>query len=215
MKNKEYRTIHHGQVEKREDGDGYDFRGLASRTGHEYTLAEFENEIWTEVIDVNAFRDVLDDDVRVLFNHSESQILGRTGAGTAKVWADIDGLKYAWKTPNTTLGKDITSMIERGDISQSSFGFSVRQKDNIWERTTLEDGRRKIKRTILKVEELYDVSPVTFPANPDTYAGRSVKDVFEDFRKAIEAEEAEIVEEIPGMSVDFAERMTLLNERII
>ncbi|MBK8196721.1 MAG: HK97 family phage prohead protease [Lewinellaceae bacterium] len=70
------------------------------------------------------------------------------------------GLKYKFEAPNTSLGNDLLESIRRGDVSQSSFGFTV--ADAKWEDLEMmKDGKKwfKTKRTILKLERLYDVSP--------------------------------------------------------
>jgi len=114
-----------------------------------------------ERIAKGAFSDaVKNSDVRALFNHDNNMILARTKSGTLKIYEDNKGLKYEFEAPNTTAGNDVLEMIKRGDISQSSFGFTVENDD--WEQR---DG--KTYRTITKVKRLYDVSPVTFPAYPD------------------------------------------------
>lgn len=162
-----------GKVEHRAaSADGFDFEGLASRVGTEYTMYEDNTEIWTEEIAPGAFDDVLGDDVRILINHKDSAILGRTKSDTAKVWVDGDGLRYSWKNPNEiSYAADLAVSITRGDIDQSSFGFKTSWRNNKWEEIPLPDGKRKYKRTIMKFDELFDCSPVTYPANPDTAVG--------------------------------------------
>ena len=116
-------------------------------------------------------------DVRALFNHDNNMILARTKSGTLKIYEDENGLKYEFEAPNTTAGNDVLEMIKRGDISQSSFGFTVENDD--WEQR---DG--KTYRTITKVKRLYDVSPVTFPAYPDaTVAVRKLDSFQQDKEK--------------------------------
>lgn len=117
-----------------------------------------------EVIAPGAFDGVLDDDVRALFNHDPNFILGRNTAGTLRLFVDKRGLGYEIEAPDTAIGRDLLKSIERGDISQSSFGFEVESDE--WE--SLDDGREK--RTITKVSRLYDVSPVTYPAYTTTEA---------------------------------------------
>ena len=73
--------------------------------------------------------------------------------------------------------------ISRGDISQSSFGFIVGEDE--WEKT--EEGNL---RTITKVERLYDVSPVTYPAYPETNAAvRSMDNWAKEVQKKNNEEE--------------------------
>ena len=113
-----------------------------------------------EIIAPGAFDDVLGDDVRALINHDYNLILARTTSGTLELSTDETGLKYEFTIPETSYGKDLAVSMERGDISQSSFAFTV--DDDTWETVNGED-----VRTITKVKRLYDVSPVTYPAYPD------------------------------------------------
>jgi len=116
-----------------------------------------------ETIAPGAFDAVMGDDVRALVNHDESKVLARTKAGTLRLDLDETGLRYEFDVPNTTYGNDLLESVNRGDISQSSFGFSVDEDE--WERGM---NGAKARRTITKVSRLYDVSPVTYPAYPDT-----------------------------------------------
>ena len=140
--------------------------------------SESEELGWfVEEIAPGAFDDVLSDDVRALYNHDENLILARTASGTLELSIDERGLRYAFDAPNTTAGNDLLESIKRGDISQSSFGFRV--KEDKWEDMEMEQNGKKwfkTKRTIMKVERLFDVSPVTFPAYPDTDVARRSMD---------------------------------------
>ena len=116
---------------------------------------------FTERIERGAFAEAIKvSDVRALFNHDNNMILARTASGTLRIYEDERGLKYEFEAPNTNVGNDVLEMIKRGDISQSSFGFTVEQDS--WAKR---DGTTY--RTIKKVKRLYDVSPVTFPAYPE------------------------------------------------
>ena len=113
-----------------------------------------------EIIAPGAFDDVLENDVRALINHDGNLILARTTSGTLKLSTDEKGLKYEFDMPETSYGKDLAISMKRGDVTQSSFAFTV-ENDN-WE---TKDGMDV--RTITKVKRLFDVSPVTYPAYPD------------------------------------------------
>lgn len=137
----------------------------------------FKEKIVPEAVD----EILLAQDVRALFNHDSNLILARTKSNTLKLEKTEDGLDYSFDAPNTTAGNDLLESLKRGDVSGSSFGFSV-QKDS-WE--ILPDGTEL--RTILKLSNLYDVSPVTFPAYADTTVAKRSKEDFtkEDFTPAI------------------------------
>lgn len=147
------------QVERRADGPPL-IRGHAAVFGKlSENLGGFR-----EIIAPGAFDDVLQDDVRALFNHDESLILGRTSAKTVRIGIDADGLTYDIDPPDTQYARDLLVSMERGDVRESSFGFKVARGGDLWD----EDDDGVLIRTITKVSRLYDVSPVTFPAYPDT-----------------------------------------------
>jgi len=117
-------------------------------------------------------------DVRALFNHDSNIILGRTSAGTLELKEDKKGLFMSVTPPDTQLVRDmVLSPIERGDITQQSFGFTVKADE--WK--NLDDDKETPVRTITEIRELFDVSPVTFPAYPDTaVALRSLDKIKQD-----------------------------------
>jgi len=148
--------------------------GTESRTLRGYA-AVFEKDTmigdwFIERIARGAFDGALNDDVRALFNHDPNMPLARTGAGLS-IGVDDTGLYYEFDAPNTTIGNDLLANIRAGIIKESSFAFTV--KEQKWE----DQGKNKPSiRTILKVERLYDVSPVTYPAYADTsVAARAYK----------------------------------------
>lgn len=97
-------------------------------------------------------------DVLALFNHDSYSILGRTSSGTLRLGEDGTGLAFEVDLPDTQLGRDVHTLVQRGDISQCSFSFHA-VKD-VWNR----DGTA---RELMDVD-LLDVSPVTNPAYPQT-----------------------------------------------
>jgi len=157
MKNKEKRVTPDAKIELRQEDDKHQVRGIASKVGVVYDLGFFSEEIAP-----GAFDNVLNDDVRVLFNHDANMVLARTASGTGRVFLDNAGnLSYEFDTPNRSYAKDLEDMIRTGDVSQSSFAFIVAEQE--WQER---DG--KDHRVITRVEQLIDVSPVTYPASPDT-----------------------------------------------
>lgn len=165
-----------------ETGTGGTLRGYALRFGSVYDMGWF-----TEEVDRRALENADMNDVRVLLNHDPNQILGRTASGTAKVGVDKSGLWYEVQLPESPNGENARVAIQRGDISQSSWGFSLRSTDggngDRWEKR---DGKEH--RILTDIRIVYDASPVTFPANPDTsVAKRSL----ESFEAAKEPEQQE------------------------
>lgn len=143
-----------------------------------------------EVISPCAFDDVLNDDVRALFNHESSMILARSknGEGSLRIGVDDVGLFYEFDMPDTQVGRDLATSIKRGDVDQSSFQFQIAEGGDVWEEKR-EGDITTIKRTINKVGRLLDVSPVTFPAYPDaSVAIRSLQE-FQEAHKQVEPKE--------------------------
>jgi HK97 family phage prohead protease len=119
---------------------------------------------WVEVIALDAFDAALADnpDVRGLFNHDANLILGRTTSGTLKLSVDKVGLAYEISPPDTQVARDLLISMERGDITQSSFGFICMDAAWGYDEVTGMDVRT-VKQALL-----FDVSPVTYPAYTDT-----------------------------------------------
>lgn len=131
---------------------------------------------FTEVIEPTALDGILEkSDILCLLNHNEDRgILARSRFGTGSLELTIDnvGLKYRFEAPNTALGDELLEGLKRGDISTSSFAFTI-AKDT-W--TKNENG--SYLRTINQFKELFDVSPVYKEAYPDTsVALRKMKDI--------------------------------------
>lgn len=122
--------------------------------------------------------DLNEDDIVALFNHNRDKILARTISKTLELINDETGLLYRFEAPRNSVGDDLLESIKRGDIRHSSFSFSI--KEDSWEYG--EDGEPD-KRTLIKAEKLYDVSPVVFPAYPDTTAAQRSYDGFKEKMK--------------------------------
>lgn len=102
-------------------------------------------------------------DVRFLVDHDPSKVLARTASGTMELNKDKQGLAVKAELADTSVGRDLAVLLERGDVSAMSFAFTV--EDESW--SSQKDGSEL--RTIEDVD-LFDVSAVTFPAYPQTDA---------------------------------------------
>lgn len=151
---------------------------------------------FTEIIDPAAFNGVIErSDVLALLNHDQDRgVLARSrkGVGSLTLTVDERGLHYSFDAPNTALGNELVEGLKRGDISTSSFAFTVAGEK--W--TKEEDG--SYLRTITQIDKLYDVSPVYNEAYEDTsVALRSLEQVrAEEPKEEVEDEEPkdEVVE---------------------
>jgi len=114
-----------------------------------------------ERIDSSALDAVLNQDTVALLNHDQNYVLARNGV-SMELSKDDKGIKYRFEAPNTTAGNDLLENLRIGNISKSSFAFTVERDE--WEFNDNEPDRR----VITKIDRLFDVSPVTYPAYPDT-----------------------------------------------
>lgn len=121
---------------------------------------------WVERIAPGALDGVLEkSDILCVLNHDESRgVLARwrRGAGSLTLEVDDKGLRYSFDAPNTALGDELLEGIRRGDISASSFAFTV--EDEEW----VKRGNDSYERIIKRFGQLFDVSPVYRPAYEDT-----------------------------------------------
>ena len=157
MKKIERRTFTVRDVEARQAEDGtMRLRGYAAVFNEASVPMPF-----IETIAPGAFRKTLSEtpDVRLLINH-EGLPLARTKNGTLTLTEDDRGLYMDATIADTSEGRDLYKLVERGDVDQMSFAFRViRQKYN-------ED---RSQRTLTEVSLADgDVSVVTYPAYPTT-----------------------------------------------
>jgi len=170
---KEIRILKTAELRVKRDGDE-----LPKIEGYAAVFNKDSEDMgFIERIAPGAFKKALKtSDVRALFNHDSNIILGRKSAGTLELKEDKKGLFMSVTPPDTQLVRDmVLTPIERGDITQQSFGFNIKADE--WK----DMDKETPIRTITEVNELFDVSPVTFPAYPDTeVALRSLDDIKKD-----------------------------------
>lgn len=119
----------------------------------------------SEKIARGAFASCLGDDIRALIDHDTRLVLGRTAAGTLTLREDDHGLYGEIKINEAdTDAMNLYARVQRGDVSQCSFGFDIIAEDYV----VSPDGR-KCTWTVREVK-LYEVSVVTFPAYEATAA---------------------------------------------
>jgi hypothetical protein len=154
-----------------------DDKGIRHIVGHAAVFNTLSEDMggWRERILPGAFtRAIKENDVRALWNHNSDIVLGRsknTKNRTLLLSEDNEGLGTDILPPDTQFVKDmVLTPIDRGDVDKMSFGFMVR---------VYPDGTRGVRWVVENGEdirelldlELFDVSPVTFPAYPDTEVG--------------------------------------------
>lgn len=171
--------------------------------GYGAIFNRFTNMGWyAEVVMPGFFDGIKDDRCACLFNHSESQILGRKRNGTLALRTDENGLEYISKLPEHRA--DVYELIEGGYVYESSFGFTVASyKWGEVDRSELEGQlsesdldtlayRGKVAVLYLeKGKELFDVSPVTFAAYEGTTTNtRFSRSMFDEWRASLSPDPA-------------------------
>ncbi|MFD3464798.1 HK97 family phage prohead protease [Streptomyces sp. NPDC058682] len=152
------------EFEVRSEGGKFNFYGYALKwDARSQNLGGFRERVAQGATSESIGRD----DIRALFNHDPNLILGRNRSGTLRLSEDSDGLHYEVDMPDTTYARDLATAMERGDVSQSSFGFKTAGPEgDSW----AEDDDGFPLRTLQRIA-LFDVSPVTYPAYSDSTSG--------------------------------------------
>lgn len=114
------------------------------------------------------------DDQLALWSHDYSQVLGRTKNGTLRLFEDEIGLRFELDLADTTLGDDTYKTIKRGDVDGVSFGFQMVKEE--WD----ESNPDNIVRSVTKAK-LVEISPVAFPAYPDSQVSARSHDPYKQF----------------------------------
>jgi len=162
-----------------------DEAGLRHITGYAAVFNSLSEDLgyFREKIDPGAFAETINsDDIRALKNHNSDYVLGRNKSGTLTLSEDQRGLKIDVMPPDAQWARDLMVSIDRGDIDQMSFGFQT-----VSDRWEIVD--EKEVRTLMKVR-LFDVSPVTFPAYPDTEVGLRSLEAYRGENESNKADEA-------------------------
>jgi HK97 family phage prohead protease len=147
-----------------EDGDGMTFTGYAAVFN-----APSEPLPFIERIAPGAFKRSLKarNDIKLLWNHDTGAVLGSTRAGTLKLEEDSYGLRVTAVLPDTNLGRDVRTLVQRGDVNAMSFGFSVPAGGDTWNA----DGTERT----LKSVRIFEVSVVAYPAYQQTSGTATVR----------------------------------------
>jgi len=143
--------------EKRIETDYY-IEGYATTFDTPYVIWEWDGVQYKEVIDRNALNGADFSDVIFQYDH-QGMVFARNTNKTLIVEPNTTGLFVAGDLGKTNASKDIYDGISAGLITKMSWAFTVSEESYNKDTKT---------RTILKVKKVYDVSAVSYPANPDT-----------------------------------------------
>jgi uncharacterized protein len=152
------------------DGQPGQLVGHAAVFNQWSTISDWFGDGWDESVAPGAFRKTIKEaDIRALWNHDPNIVLGRNKAGTLELSEDETGLLTTITPPDNEWGRPIVDAVRRGDVSGMSIAFQVikEQWDRPAQKKDANAPKERPKRTI-KEAQLFDVSPVTFPAFPQT-----------------------------------------------
>ena len=195
---REYRNM---AYEVRQDGDEPSFlvEGYAS-TFEPYKLIEIDGEDYNERIDPKAFDDADLSDVVYRIDH-EGKVYARSSAGTITLDIDKHGLHQITDLSKTAAAREHFEEIEAGNYPQMSFAFTVGADHYDAETRT---------RIIDRIDKVFDISAVSFPANPTTEL--HVRDYFNGVIEAEKAAEAERLQAEEERRSDLIKREELANK---
>ena len=156
-----------------------------------------ETQLWPgcfEKIAAGAFDNSLkNDDVRCLFNHNHDIVLGRTASKTLTLRTDAHGL-YGEVEINNADSEAVNAYerVKRGDVTGCSFGFDTvkeesEERGNDWVYTEIE-------------VKLYEVSPCTFPAYPQTEIQARQKDFEQTKKRSLEQTKSDLRKRLEGLN---------------
>lgn len=155
------------QVRDAGAGDGsYTIKGKAS-VFNQWSLPLGAQRFY-EQIAPKAFERALEGDPHVvaLWDHDTRFLLGSTENRTLTVSEEPDGLGYWTRVAPTSYAQDLRVLIERGDISQCSFAFTIEQERAAYVNEGKPDER--IEFTVEEVGDLLDVTVCAMGAYPQT-----------------------------------------------
>ena len=109
-------------------------------------------------------------DVICKLNHDDQKVLARSKYGEGSLILEVDdkGLKYTFEAPRTQYGDELLEYLRRGDITGSSFAFTIEEDEFSYQWPFDKDADPVLCREVIKVDKLFDVSPVFSPAYEQT-----------------------------------------------
>lgn len=190
---REYRdfTLAVIENEKEEDVEERFVTGYASTFMEPYTLFEDAEIRIAEQVAPDAFADADMRDVIMQYDH-QGRVFARMSNGTLDVRPDDHGLHITANLGGTEIGRQLYEEIRGGYTTKMSYGYTVPDDGESWERRSLEDGRTLHLRTVTRIGKVYDVSAVSLPANDGTAI--SVRNLSDGVIEQVKAERLKALE---------------------
>lgn len=167
--NREYRNMELIIKQEEDNESSFFVEGYAS-TFDKYLLLTIDGEDYFERIEPTAFDNADLSDVVFRVDH-EGPVYARSSAGSVEIWHDEHGLGQRTDLGRTQKARDLFADIKVGNYPQMSFAFVVADGGDYFDMATN-------TRVITRIDKVFDVSPVSFPANPNTSLSVSTRDYF-------------------------------------
>ena len=180
---REYRSMELHILPSETEEKSYVVEGYAS-TFEPYIMLKRNGIEYKERIEPTAFDEADLSDVVFRIDHT-GRVYARSTAGTVELWHDDHGLGQRTDLSRTQAAREVFADIEAGNYPKMSVAFTVAENGDSYDRKTH-------TRTIHRIAKVFDVSPVSFPANPGTELSVSTRAYFDG---VIEAELAERLEQ--------------------
>lgn len=142
-------------------------------SGHAVVFGTWSNDLgFYEMILKGAITEdtIKRSDVICKLNHDDQKVLARSKYGEGSLILEVDdkGLKYTFEAPRTQYGDELLEYLRRGDITGSSFAFTIEEDEFSYQWPFDKDADPVLCREVIKVDKLFDVSPVFTPAYEKT-----------------------------------------------
>lgn len=168
----ERRYAHIANLQTRDNGDP---DSLFSATGRAIVFNRYSLDLggFKEQISPDAVREAMeadDADYHLLWDHDTTLVLARNKNGTLKADIVLDdeegngGVDFWSRVAKTSYAADLRVLMDRGDVDECSFAFTVAPGGEQWELD--DDGN--ITRTVTKIARLWDLTICARGAYPDT-----------------------------------------------
>lgn len=126
-----------------------------------FNSKSFINNTYYEIITRNSVDNISFDNIKLLYNHNADIVPLANTPNTLSLTIDDIGIHMRAVLPNTEKAKEIYTAVKRGDLSGMSFAFTVPSNGDTY------DAYENL-RTINKIDKIYEISIVPFPAYAET-----------------------------------------------
>lgn len=185
--NREYRSMEILRSAEQSEEKNYIVEGYATTFDSPYELYRDGKYINKEQVSSRAFDFCYMDDTIFQYDH-QGMVYARTRNNTLRLDRDEHGLKVTADLGSTEASRGVWDAIDKGLIDKMSFAFVVDREKDDYSYEELSNGDVIITRTINKIDRLYDVSAVSFPANEQTSISARSKELFDGEIAKFEAE---------------------------